>query len=269
MMPYLKEINEDFYTVTSKIDGRQYMINKQENEIFNLIINNIVRLMYESCHLDSILIFTDTGEHTCELQSRIALCIGEENAQSLWIQTFYNFYIKIFRAEILPLNKTIKLCTSDIILRNIIRHLRLNKKIYKLDVVINEISHAKKNLILPDNYGNVDNLTKWCNEGLERMSDIYAYYWDFCKKRNMIDYDDLAIKTFFLLKEQPTILRKYMDMFNNILVSKNNNLSYIDSRILSLLLDRDVYSEGEWIDYRYTNYRKNEKRNKYGNTYIP
>lgn len=33
MMPYLKEINEDFYTVTSKIDGRQYMINKQENEI--------------------------------------------------------------------------------------------------------------------------------------------------------------------------------------------------------------------------------------------
>lgn len=72
----------------------------------------------------------------------------------------------------------------------------------------------------------------------------------------MIDYDDLAIKTFFLLKEQPTILRKYMDMFNNILVSKNNNLSYIDSRILSLLLDRDVYSEGEWIDYRYTNYRK-------------
>lgn len=85
----------------------------------------------------------------------------------------------------------------------------------------------------------------------------------------MIDYDDLAIKTFFLLKEQPTILRKYMDMFDNILVSKNNNLSYIDSRILSLLLDRDVYSEGEWIDYRYTNYRKNEKRNKYGNTYIP
>lgn len=64
MMPYLKEINEDFYTVTSKIDGTQYMINKQENEIFNLIINNIVRLMYESCHLDSILIFTDTGEHT-------------------------------------------------------------------------------------------------------------------------------------------------------------------------------------------------------------
>ena len=102
-MPYLKEINEDFYTVTSKIDGTQYMINKQENEIFNLIINNIVRLMYESCHLDSILIFTDTGEHTCELQSRIALCIGEENAQSLWIQTFYNFYIKIF-SSIKPLN---------------------------------------------------------------------------------------------------------------------------------------------------------------------
>ena len=258
MISYLKEMNEDFYTVTSKIDGRQYILNKQDDGIFNLIINKIVRLMYESSHLDSILILTDTPSHTCELKSRIALCIGEKRVQSLWINTFYDFYVRFYRTEILPINKTIEIYDSNVILRNIIRHLRLNKKIYKLDVVINEISHAKKNLILPDNYGNVDNLTKWCNEGLERMSDIYAYYWDFCKKRNMIDYDDLAIKTFFLLKEQPTILRKYMDMFDNILVSNEYNQSYLDSRMLSLLLDRTIYSEGEWIDYRYTNYRRNE-----------
>lgn len=48
MISYLKEMNEDFYTVTSKIDGRQYILNKQDDDIFNLIINKIVRLMYES-----------------------------------------------------------------------------------------------------------------------------------------------------------------------------------------------------------------------------
>ena len=53
MISYLKEMNEDFYTVTSKIDGRQYILNKQDDGIFNLIINKIVRLMYESSHLDS------------------------------------------------------------------------------------------------------------------------------------------------------------------------------------------------------------------------
>ena len=78
MISYLKEMNEDFYTVTSKIDGRQYILNKQDDGIFNLIINKIVRLMYESSHLDSILILTDTPSHTCELKSRIALCIGEK-----------------------------------------------------------------------------------------------------------------------------------------------------------------------------------------------
>ncbi len=29
-MSNLKEINEDFYTVTSKIDGRQYILNKED-----------------------------------------------------------------------------------------------------------------------------------------------------------------------------------------------------------------------------------------------
>ena len=49
--------------------------------------------MYESSHLDSILILTDTPSHTCELKSRIALCIGEKRVQSLWINTFYDFYV--------------------------------------------------------------------------------------------------------------------------------------------------------------------------------
>ena len=104
MMSNLKEINEDFYTVTSNIDGRQYILNKEDDDIFNEIISRIVHLMYQSSHLDSILILTDACKHACELQSRIALCIGEENRQSLWIQTFYNFYIRIFREDILLLN---------------------------------------------------------------------------------------------------------------------------------------------------------------------
>lgn len=258
MMSYLKEINESFYTVTSKIDGRQYILNKKDDDIFNKIISRIVHLMYQSSHLDSILILTDTCKHACELQSRIALCIGEENRQSLWIQTFYNFYIRIFKEEILLLNKTIDFHDSKFILRNIIRSLQLDKKIYKLGVVKEEISYAKKNLILPDDNGNVDDLARWRNESLERMSDIYASYWNFCKKRNIVDYDDLAIKTYFLFKEHPDILHKYIGNFDNILISNEYNLSYVDSRVLSLLLDRTIYSEGEWIGYMYKNYKKNE-----------
>ncbi len=214
--------------------------------------------MYESSHLDSILILTDTPSHTCELKSRIALCIGEKRVQSLWINTFYDFYVRFYRTEILPINKTIEIYDSNVILRNIIRHLQLDKKIYNLGAVINEISYAKKNLILPDENGKVDNLIRWRNGKLRSMSDIYAYYWNFCKKRNIIDYDDFAIKTFFLFNERPDILHKYIGKFDNILVSNEYNQSYVDSRMLSLLLDRTIYSEGEWIDYRYTNYRRNE-----------
>lgn len=43
MISYLKEMNEDFYTVTSKIDGRQYILNKQDDGIFNLIITLLSR----------------------------------------------------------------------------------------------------------------------------------------------------------------------------------------------------------------------------------
>lgn len=48
MISYLKEMNEDFYTVTSKIDGRQYILNKQDDGIFNLIINNILRNIFRA-----------------------------------------------------------------------------------------------------------------------------------------------------------------------------------------------------------------------------
>lgn len=258
MMSYLKEINEDFYTVTSKIDGRQYILNQEDDDILHDIISRIVHLMYQSSHLDSILIFTDTNSHACELKSRIALCIGEENIQPLWIHTFYDFYVRFYMAEIFPINKTIDLHDSSFILRNIIKYLRLDKKIYKLDVVKEEISYAKKNLILPDDNVHVDNLARWRNESLEMMSDIYAFYWNFCKKRNIMDYDDFAIKTYFLLKDHPDILHKYISKFDNILISNDYNLSYVDSRVLSLLLDRTIYSEGKWIGHRYKNYKKNE-----------
>lgn len=108
MISYLKEMNEDFYTVTSKIDGRQYILNKQDDGIFNLIINKIVRLMYESSHLDSILILTDTPSHTCELKSRIALCIGEKRVQSLWINTFYDFYVRFIEQRFYQSIKQLK-----------------------------------------------------------------------------------------------------------------------------------------------------------------
>lgn len=68
----------------------------------------------------------------------------------------------------------------------------------------------------------------------------------------------LQFKTYFLFKEHPDILHKYIGNFDNILISNEYNLSYVDSRVLSLLLDRTIYSEGEWIDYRYKNYKKNE-----------
>lgn len=55
MISYLKEMNEDFYTVTSKIDGRQYILNKQDDGIFNLIINKIVRLFLKTKYFDVTL----------------------------------------------------------------------------------------------------------------------------------------------------------------------------------------------------------------------
>ncbi len=125
-----------------------------------------------------------------------------------------------------------------------------------MERIINEISYAKQNLILPNTNGEVSKLSHWEEENLEHMPDIYTYYWKFCKDRILIDYDDFAIRTLLLFKEHPEILRKYIDKFDNILISNEYNLSYIDNRILFSLLDRKVYTEGEHIDYRLKNYRK-------------
>ena len=37
MISYLKEMNEDFYTVTSKIDGRQYILNNTSVNFYRKI----------------------------------------------------------------------------------------------------------------------------------------------------------------------------------------------------------------------------------------
>lgn len=228
---YLDELNDIQRQAVTNTDGPVMVIAGPGSGKTRVLTYRIAHLIEKGVDPFRILALTFTNKAAKEMRERIEHVVGGE-ARNVWMGTFHSIFARILRQEATkigyPSNFTIY-DTSDSrnVVKQIVKELNLNDKLYKPATVYNRISAAKNNLIGPAKYKADPYLVSDDSQsGRPKIAEIYALYAQKCFQSGAMDFDDLLFKMYELLATHPDVLHKYQHKFNYILVDEYQDTNF-------------------------------------------
>ena len=183
----------------------------------------------------NILAITFTNKAANEMKTRIEAIIGNA-AEGMWISTFHSSCVRILRGcfDRLGFEKNFVIYDTDdskTVIKDCLKELNLDDKIFNPRSVSAQISKAKDELIGPEEYAQ-NNANDY---RLSKIAQIYSLYQEKLKRNNAVDFDDLIFFTVKILKENEDILSIYQNKFRYIMVDEYQDTSTAQYMLISLL----------------------------------
>ncbi|RDC62452.1 ATP-dependent helicase [Adhaeribacter pallidiroseus] len=230
-MDYLKLLNESQSAAVLHTDGPVMIIAGAGSGKTRVLTYRIAHLISQGVDPFNILSLTFTNKAAKEMRHRIEKVIGNE-AKNIWMGTFHSVFAKILRSEApkigYPSNFTIyDTDDSKTLIRNIVKEMNLDEKLYKPGMVLGRISAAKNKLITVAQYRQ-DPTIQADDEAAMRpkIGEIYQAYQSRCFKAGAMDFDDLLFNTNVLFKEHVDALNKYQNIFKYVMVDEYQDTNY-------------------------------------------
>lgn len=241
MQEYLNGLNEPQREAVTHINGPLMIVAGAGSGKTKVLTTRIAHLMANGVDAFNILALTFTNKAAAEMKERIERILGNSEARNLYIGTFHSVFARILRAEAsrlgYPNNFTIyDTDDSRSVIKAVINELNLDDKRYKPNVVHNRISAAKNALIGPDEY-EADSFLKQEDARANRpaLAQIYKAYAERCFKNGAMDFDDLLLKMYELLKYHNEALHKYQHKFKYVLIDEYQDTNAVQYQITKLL----------------------------------
>jgi DNA helicase-2/ATP-dependent DNA helicase PcrA len=241
MQDYLKDLNERQREAVLKIDGPLMIVAGAGSGKTKVLTTRIAHLMSKGVDAFNILALTFTNKAAREMKERVERILGNNEARNLYIGTFHSVFARILRAEAHRLgypNQFTIYDTDDAksVVKTVINELNLDDKHYKPNTVYNRISSAKNALVGPADYA-TDYYIQQEDMRANRpaIAQIYDAYVKRCFKNGAMDFDDLLLKFYELLKNHPESLSKYQRKFKYILIDEYQDTNPAQYEIIKLL----------------------------------
>jgi DNA helicase-2/ATP-dependent DNA helicase PcrA len=191
-----------------------------------------------------ILAVTFTNKAAREMENRVVNLLGE-SARGVTLGTFHATCARILRreAEHLPFNSNFVIFDEDDqlgLVKRVIADLNLDEKQYRPLAILNSISNAKNELILPDEYP----LQTYRDEVVKR---VYIGYQQRLLTNNAVDFDDLLLYTAFMLEDTPAVRERYARRYEHVLVDEFQDTNLAQYVLLKRLSSyhNNIYAVGD------------------------
>jgi DNA helicase-2/ATP-dependent DNA helicase PcrA len=197
------------------------------------ITARIARLIAQGVRPCNILAITFTNKAADEMKERVEALVGKTDA---WIATFHSMCARILRAHAdrIGFTKDFTIYDADdsrACVKSVMEEMNLSLSTLSPRGCSEIISTAKRKMIPPEQfaasaYGPIE----------KAAAKIYAKYETLLHSTNCMDFDDLLLMAYKLLREHPDILQKYADRFKYISVDEfqdTNTLQYMLARLLA------------------------------------
>ena len=233
-MNYLDNLNAQQYQAVTTVSGPILVLAGPGSGKTRVLTQRIAFLMKEKdIPAYAILAVTFTNKAAREMQDRIEDLLGESVQGSMWLGTFHAVCARILRREsaLLPFNNNFVIMDADdqvTLIKRIIKELNLDEKMYRANSIHNQISNAKNNLQFPADVSR-------SNYREETLFRIYEKYQSSLEKSNAVDFDDLLLWTWKLLKDNPEVRERYARRFQHVLVDEFQDTNTVQYQLLKSL----------------------------------
>jgi DNA helicase-2/ATP-dependent DNA helicase PcrA len=171
----------------------------------------------------AIMAVTFTNKAAQEMRERINRLLGESVPTStgwrgLTIGTFHSICARILRQEAPAARLSPNYVIFDdgeqlTAVKQTLRDLKLDEKLYRPEAMRSAISTAKNELIRPEQF-QAD--TYWA----EVARRVYTRYEELMAANAALDFDDLLCRTVYLFRDEPEVLRRYQERYRFTLVDE-------------------------------------------------
>lgn len=241
MQEYLQKLNKQQRSAVEYLGGPQLVIAGAGSGKTRVLTYKIVHLLEQGYEPYRIVALTFTNKAAREMRRRIEELVGAHQAARLWMGTFHSIFARILRqnAERIGFKPSFTIYDSDdsrALIRQIIKDMQLDDKVYKPAVVQSAISMAKNALVSPERYQADRDLMeadRRCKRPL--IHSIYAAYRSRCRLAGAMDFDDLLYYTNVLFRDHPDVRRHYQEFFRYVLVDEYQDTNFAQHCIVTEL----------------------------------
>ena len=186
----------------------------------------------------NILAITFTNKAAQEMRERVDKLVGF-GSESIWVSTFHSACVRILRRHIDNLGYDTNFTIYDTddqksLMKDVCRKMNIDTKIYKERSLLAQISHAKDELLTPDDM----EMKAAGDYNMKKVASVYREYQAALRKNNALDFDDLIVKTVELFEKCGAVLEYYQERFKYIMVEEYQDTNTAQFKFISLLAQR-------------------------------
>lgn len=237
----LSELNDQQQIAVKQVDGPVMVIAGAGSGKTRVLTYRIAYMLARGVNPYRILALTFTNKAAAEMRARIVNLVGGDVAKAVTMGTFHSVFYRILRAEADKLGYTHNVTVYDTddsksLIKNIVKDMNLDPKIYAPNYVLNRISMAKSNLLSAQEYAeNGEIMAADRSAGKPRIAEIFSAYNIRLKNADAMDFDDLLYYMNVLLRDFPDMLYKYQNRYNYILVDEYQDTNFAQYLIVKKL----------------------------------
>ncbi|MCX8035200.1 MAG: UvrD-helicase domain-containing protein [Candidatus Dojkabacteria bacterium] len=181
-----------------------------------------------------ILGVTFTNKAATEMKDRIRKIV-KKDVDFPFLGTFHSICVKILRIDgkYIGIEPSFTIYDTDDqkdLIKEALKIANLDPKEVSPGAIQWAIASAKNDFLTPEKYTNFVN-----DYFTEVVAKIYSVYQNLLEERNGVDFDDLLLKVVLLFKSNQTVLEKYIDKFDLILVDEYQDTNKIQYELIKLL----------------------------------
>ena len=192
--------------------------------IANMVVNKDIKPT-------SILAISFTKASSMEMKNRALALSNDFRMNKVTYGTFHSVFFRILRYfENYNIESILDEKTKRIGLKNILKGLNIENADddETIGQVINEISYVKNELMDKRDFKS-ELLTN------DEFIKVYNYYEEYKEQINKIDFDDMLIKTYELLKNNKSALDRVRSAYRYILVDEFQDINKVQFEALKLI----------------------------------
>lgn len=243
MKEYLSSLNPEQFKAVEHKEGPLLIIAGAGSGKTKTLTARVANLIDKGEDPFRLLVLTFTNKAANEMKERIQQYLNRD-LSGLFVGTFHGVFLRFLRveAELLGYSHNFSVLNEDAVnskIKEIIKRMELDYSrggSYDLRFIRGYISRLKNRKIMAEEYAQDLQLRERDKEARrEEFYKIYKYYSDICVENNVMDFDDLLLKFYLLLKKFPDRLFYYQKKFAHILIDEyqdTNNLQYEIIRLL-------------------------------------